>query len=106
MATVTFVETDGTTHQVEGAIDRSIMQIAIDNSVPGILGDCGGLCSCATCHGYIKAPWSDKLPPILESESFMLEGALERRECSRLCCQIKMHADLDGIVVHLPAAQA
>ena len=105
MSTVTYIESNGTTHQVEGALNRSLMQIAVDNSVPGILGDCGGSCSCATCHGYVDASWSERLAPLSESESFMLEGVPERREGSRLCCQIKMREELDGIVVHLPKEQ-
>lgn len=105
MPTVTYIESNGTTHQVEAALDRTLMQIAIDNSVPGILGDCGGSCSCATCHCFVDLSWTSKLPPISETESFMLDGVPERRESSRLCCQIKMCAELDGIVVNLPTEQ-
>lgn len=105
MPTVTYVENDGTVHEIEAVADRTLMQLAVDHAVPGILGDCGGSCSCATCHGYIDAPWSDKLAPVSETEAFMLEGVPEPRATSRLCCQIKMRAELDGIVVHLPAEQ-
>lgn len=105
MPTVTYVENDGTIHHVEAKVDRTLMQLALDNSVPGILGDCGGSCSCATCHGYIDADWHARLPPISETEAFMLEGVPEPRATSRLCCQIRMRADLDGIVVHLPLEQ-
>ena len=105
MTTVTYVENNGTTHCVEAPLGRTLMQIAIDHSVPGILGDCGGSCSCATCHGYIDSSWTARLAPISETESFMLEGVPEPRENSRLCCQIKMQPELDGIVVHLPAEQ-
>ncbi|MDQ2734454.1 MAG: 2Fe-2S iron-sulfur cluster-binding protein [Pseudomonadota bacterium] len=106
MPTVTYIENDGTTHHVDAAVDRTLMQIAVDNGIPGILGDCGGSCSCATCHSYIEASWSPKLPPISETEAFMLEGVPEPRGTSRLCCQIKMRAELDGIVVQMPAEQA
>lgn len=105
MPTVTYIEFDGTPHPVEGVLDRTLMQLAVDNGVPGILGDCGGSCSCATCHAYIDSAWAPKLPPISETESFMLEGVPEPRETSRLCCQIKMRTELDGIVVHMPAEQ-
>jgi 2Fe-2S ferredoxin len=81
------------------------MQIALDNAVPGILGDCGGACSCATCHAYVDARWTEKLPAVSETEAFMLEGVPEPRANSRLCCQIKMQAALDGIVVQLPEVQ-
>jgi 2Fe-2S ferredoxin len=105
MPTVTFVEHDGTRHTVTAPLERSLMQTALDHHVPGVLGDCGGACSCATCHGYIDAHSAASLPPIGESEGFMLEAVSERRENSRLCCQIKMTAALDGIVVHLPVDQ-
>ena len=105
MPNVTYIEHDGTTHTVDAPAERTLMQIAVDNGVPGILGDCGGSCSCATCHAYIDAPWADSLPPVSETESFMLEGVPEPRENSRLCCQIKMRVELDGIVVRLPLEQ-
>jgi 2Fe-2S ferredoxin len=106
MPSVTFVEHTGQVHTVDAPLARSLMQIAIDSGVPGVLGDCGGACSCATCHGYIDARWSPELPPVSESESFMLDAAIDRRGDSRLCCQIRMTAALDGLVVRLPAEQA
>lgn len=105
MLQVTFVEHDGTAHPVSAPPERTLMQIALDNGVPGILGDCGGSCSCATCHAYVDARWADKLPAISETESFMLEGVPDPREGSRLCCQIRMRAELDGLVVQLPQDQ-
>lgn len=105
MPIVTFIEHDGTARRIDAPNQRSLMQIAVDNGVPGILGDCGGSCSCATCHGYIGSEWAPHLPPISETEAFMLEGVPEPRETSRLCCQLRMSPTLDGIVVHLPAEQ-
>ena len=105
MPTVTYIEYDGTTHVVEASPNRNLMQIALDNGVPGILGDCGGSCSCATCHGHVDAAWRAVLPPLSETEAFMLEGVPGRDEASRLCCQIKLTPALDGIVVRLPAEQ-
>ena len=60
MATVTFVHSDGSSHRVQAPLDRTLMQLALDHSVPGILGDCGGACSCATCHAYVDPPWFDR----------------------------------------------
>ena len=105
MPIVTFIEHDGATHRIDAPSQRSLMQIAVDNGVTGILGDCGGSCSCATCHGYIDATWAPRLAAISETEAFMLEGVPEPRETSRLCCQLRMSPELDGIVVHLPAEQ-
>jgi 2Fe-2S ferredoxin len=105
MAFVTYVEHNGAEHRVEAPVGRNFMQIALDNGIEGILGDCGGSCSCGTCHAYVDASWAPKLPPISETETFMLEGVSDPRPTSRLCCQLRMHADLDGIVVQLPLEQ-
>ncbi|RDK05856.1 2Fe-2S iron-sulfur cluster-binding protein [Cupriavidus lacunae] len=105
MPTVTFVEHDGTEHTVQGDLQRSLMQVAVDNCVPGILGDCGGSCSCATCHAYIDERWANALPTMTETEVFMLDGAQERRESSRLCCQVRLTSAMEGIVVRLPVEQ-
>ena len=105
MPSVTYIESNGTVHTVPATPNRSLMQIAVDNNVPGILGDCGGTCSCATCHGYIDPQWADQMPPVSETEEFMLEGVPEPLPNSRLCCQIKMTDALDGIVVRLPSEQ-
>ncbi len=105
MATVVFVNHAGATYKVEAPINKSLMQVALDNSVPGILGDCGGSCSCATCHGYVEDPWAAQLPPRSETEAFLLEGVPDLRGNSRLCCQIRMTEALAGVVVHLPQEQ-
>ncbi len=105
MPTVLYIDHDGTRHEVNAPGGKSLMQIALDNSVTGILGDCGGACSCATCHGYVDPDWLGKLPPRSETEVFMLEGVPDLRDNSRLCCQIRMQPELDGIIVRLPAEQ-
>ena len=105
MPRLTYIENDGTTFDVEARIGRTLMQIAVEHAVPGILADCGGSCSCGTCHAYIDDAWRAKLPPVSESEGFMLEAVPEPREGSRLCCQIPMQPELDGMIVRLPAEQ-
>ena len=105
MPKIRFIEHDGTEHVVEGEVGSSIMQTARDNMVPGIIGDCGGNCSCATCHGYVDPDWIDKLAPRSVDEVIMLEGAMNQESNSRLTCQIKLTQALDGIVVRLPISQ-
>ena len=105
MLKVTYIEYNGTRHEVEAREGQSLMEVATEHLVPGILGDCGGTCSCATCHGYLDEQWLNKTSPASEDELGILEGALEVRENSRLCCQIRVDAALDGIVVHLPERQ-
>lgn len=105
MITVTLIENDGKTHQIMTPAGVSLMQAAVDNSVPGILADCGGGCACATCHCYVDVEWRDKLPVPDSHEKALLECALEPNENSRLSCQIQLSPELDGLVVHLPIAQ-
>lgn len=105
MTQLIFIEHNGTRHQVQGEIGNSIMQIANDHGVPGVLGDCGGNGSCATCHGYIDDAWSDKLAPPSEDEIMMLDGVLDAQQGSRLTCQVRMTEALDGLVVRWPRSQ-
>lgn len=105
MAKVTFIENSNTEHSVEAEPGRSLMQIAVDNMVPGIYGECGGACSCATCHVYVAPEWLARLPAKSSDEAFMLDGAFEPNEHSRLCCQVKMREELDGMVLRIPVSQ-
>ena len=105
MPKIHFILYSGAEHTVEANLGSSAMQTAVDNAVPGIIGDCGGNTSCATCHGYVDPAWLDKLPPISEDEAAMLDGAMRVESNSRLTCQIKMSEALDGIVIRLPISQ-
>ena len=105
MPNILFIEHNGTEHRVQAEVGVNLMQVATDNMVPGILGDCGGACSCATCHGYVDPAWLDKIEPRSEPEEMMLDGALHTESNSRLMCQITMKPELDGIVVRLPVSQ-
>jgi ferredoxin, 2Fe-2S len=101
-----FVEFDGTEHMVEVAVGEDLKQAALDNLVPGIIGDCGGFAECGTCHGYVEEPFLQRLSAPDEAETMMLEGLLAPVTAnSRLTCQIPMSADLDGITVRLPQVQ-
>jgi 2Fe-2S ferredoxin len=105
MTRITFIQHDGKQHPIEATDGRTVMQSAVDNMVPGIIGDCGGYCSCATCHGYIDAAWGDKLPTPAADEAAMLECAIEPQAASRLTCQIIVTPELDGLIVRLPVSQ-
>ena len=105
MATITFIEHDGTKHEVVATEGISVMENAIQNSVPGIDADCGGQCSCATCHVYVKPDWFAKTGSIGDMEESMLDLNPERQDTSRLSCQIPFTADLDGLEVDLPEFQ-
>jgi len=105
MTRITFIEHAGTAHTIEASEGQSVMQAAVDNMVPGILADCGGACSCATCHGYVDAPWAKILSPPAADETAMLECAMHRQDNSRLTCQLKVSPELEGLVVKLPLSQ-
>jgi 2Fe-2S ferredoxin len=105
MPSIKFIEHNGKEHLVEGDNGDSLMVIATSNLVPGIDADCGGECSCATCHVLVDDAWMTKLAPISETEESMLDLNPDREPNSRLSCQIPLSDDLDGIVVNLPEFQ-
>lgn len=105
MSKITFIEHNGTRHEVEIADGHSIMEGAVANMVPGIDADCGGACACATCHIHIDPEWLERLPAKSDMESSLLEFAPNPTEGSRLACQIKVSPCLAGMTVHLPEAQ-
>lgn len=105
MPKITFIDHAGTEHTVEGEVGLSVMRAAIDNLVPGIDADCGGECSCATCHVYVDKSWMDKVGEPEEREESMLDLNPEREANSRLSCQIPVTEDLDGLVVTVPEFQ-
>ncbi len=105
MAKVTFIAFDGSPHPVEVEPGTTLMHAATDNGVPGIDGDCGGNCACATCHIYIEAPWAERTGTRTQIEDDMLNFSAGLRDNSRLACQITMTSALDGLVVHMPEGQ-
>lgn len=105
MAKVTFISHDGKVYPVDAHSGQSLMQAAVFNGVPGIVADCGGSCSCATCHGFIGGQWLAALPAPQADERSLLEGLLDTQDNSRLTCQISITPALDGLVVRLPKSQ-
>ena len=105
MPLVTFIAFDGRHHPVEVAPGTTLMRAAVDHDVPGIDGDCGGCCACATCHVFVAAPWDARLGPRTPQEEDMLNFAADLRDNSRLACQIRLEEEHDGLVVHLPEGQ-
>jgi len=105
MPAIKFIESNGTEHTVQAQVGQSVMQAAVDNRMPGILGDCGGSCSCATCHAYVEEEWIPHMPAPESYEQEMLTCALDVRPESRLTCQIHVTPELDGLVIRLPETQ-
>lgn len=105
MTKVTFIEFDGSKHEVDAENGVSLMRAAIDHAVPGIDADCGGECSCATCHVVVPEAWMDKVGRPEGMEESMLDLNPERQPTSRLSCQIEVSDALEGLVVNLPEFQ-
>ena len=85
---------------------ESLMRAAVEHDVPGIYGDCGGQCACATCHVYVDEAWREKVGAPSPMEEDMLDFGFDVRPNSRLSCQIKVTDELDGLVVSTPERQA
>ena len=69
MPKVTYIEASGKKHEIQVDTGLSIMEGAVQNSVPGIDADCGGSCACATCHVYVDEQWTEKVPEITDAET-------------------------------------
>ena len=106
MPKITYIEPSGNENIVDVTEGWTLMQGATTNGVEGIEAECGGSCACATCHCYVESH-AELLDPPTEAETNLLANvAAERRDNSRLSCQIKTTAAMDGMVVRLPACQS
>jgi 2Fe-2S ferredoxin len=101
MPKIIYLTPDGTRHEVEVEKGYSVMEGAINNNIEGIVAECGGACACATCHSYIDEAWLDKVAEMDDMEDSMLDAAFERKDNSRLTCQIEVSDELDGLIVHV-----
>ena len=105
MPLITFVAHDGSSYEVEAAVGNNLMQVALANGIDGILGECGGSCSCATCHCFLEEQDYARLEAPSRIEREMLDCVVEPQPTSRLGCQVVINAEMDGMVVHMPASQ-
>ncbi len=105
MAKIKFIVTDGTETQIEAENDVSLMLAAVNNGIPGIVAECGGACSCATCHVIVDPDWYDRLPEPEDFEKDMIEFVAQPEPTSRLSCQINVNEELDGLVIKVPESQ-
>jgi len=105
MITINFINSKGIKKSVNAVEGETLMECAKKNDIYEIEADCGGGCSCATCHVYIEKEWIDKIKEPSEMEEDMLDFALNVKDNSRLSCQIKLESDLDGLTVRTPETQ-
>ena len=80
MPKVIYIESSGKKHEIDVDSGLSIMEGAVQNSIPGIDADCGGSCACATCHVYVNHEWLNKIPEITDAEKDMLDFAFEPKK--------------------------
>lgn len=95
---------DGGQYTVPAYDGRPLMETLRDETRLQVLGTCGGMCSCGTCHVYVAEGWLARLPPRTEDEQMMLEAIgelVEVKPNSRLSCQIPVDDSLDGLEVEI-----
>ncbi|MGO4572310.1 2Fe-2S iron-sulfur cluster-binding protein [Microvirga sp. 2TAF3] len=105
MVKITYIDPEGTARTVEAEEGSTVMEAAVRNGIPGIEAECGGACSCATCHVYVDEEWEDAAGSPQPMEEDMLDFAYDVRPNSRLSCQIRVRFELDGLVVRTPTRQ-
>jgi 2Fe-2S ferredoxin len=105
MPKITFIEYDGTVHEVDAEIGETVMEAALRGAVASIVAECGGSCTCATCHIYVDDAWLEKTGERTLEEEEQLDNAYDVRANSRLSCQIKVSEELDGLTVRTPSYQ-
>ncbi|RUO65596.1 ferredoxin, 2Fe-2S [Pseudidiomarina planktonica] len=105
MPRIIYIDASDNQFEADVEVGSNVMEGAVDNMIDGILGECGGVMSCATCHCYVDENWLGKLPPMSEQEEDMLDMAIEPKDNSRLSCQIEVTEELDGLVVRMPKSQ-
>jgi 2Fe-2S ferredoxin len=105
MPRITFVQPDGSRETIEVPAGRTAMEAARDNNIRGIRAECGGECSCSTCHCYVDPSWIGRVPNKNDDEASLIEFAYEPRDVSRLACQLLVTESLDGLVLHVPEKQ-
>lgn len=103
MPRITFVELDGTRHDVDAPVGLSLLEVAHQNDID-LEGACEGSLACSTCHVIVDPAWFSRLEPIEEDEEDMLDLAFGLEKTSRLGCQIIITEELDGLTVRLPTA--
>ena len=103
MPQVIYIEHDGTEHAIEVPIGENVMRGALYNGIEGIVGECGGALSCATCHCYVDDAWADQVgtPSSHEEKELLGAAAAEVKPNSRLGCQIHVTGEIDGLELQL-----
>lgn len=106
MVQITFIDSNEQQTVVQAEVGSSLMNAATEHGVDGIDASCGGACACATCHCFIDDAWLSMIGEVDSLEDDMLDCTeVERRDGSRLSCQVTVTNDMDGMIVHIPEEQ-
>jgi len=106
MPKVIYMSHTGDRKEIDVPVGTTVMAAALQNGIDGIVAECGGVCMCSTCHVFVDENFMSKLPAADDTEEAVLEiAAIERQPNSRLSCQIKVTADLEGLIVRMPEKQ-
>jgi 2Fe-2S ferredoxin len=105
MPQIHFIDHTGQKRSVQADIGQTVMEAAIKAGIPGVVAECGGACACATCHVYVAEDWKAITGEPSHMEEDMLDFAYEVRPVSRLSCQIRVTAAMDGLTVTTPERQ-
>jgi len=105
MPLIFYVTDDGNMYEADVAVGNSVMSGAVENMIDGILGECGGVMSCGTCHCHVDEKWIHVTGQTSDTETAMLEASHNHQKNSRLSCQLKVTEEMDGLIVHLPQSQ-
>lgn len=98
---ITVENQHGETRQLEvpEGISLSLMEV-LKASDYDILATCGGMALCATCHIEVLEKM-DALEPRNDAELDMLDTLPNASDQSRLACQIRLNAALDGMKIRV-----
>jgi 2Fe-2S ferredoxin len=110
VVTITYIDPAGSRHDVNAPVGATVMDTAVKNGVPGIVAECGGFLSCASCHVHVDDSWIERVGRAEDAEdeieSEILDGAMaERQTGSRLSCQVVVTEELDGLLVRVAPEQ-
>ena len=106
MPNIHFILPNGSTSTIEAATGWSLMEVARNAGLPGIVAECGGSALCSTCHVYVEPDWQTIVGPPADLELMTLDLAPDTTEASRLSCQIIIKPEFEGLTVRIPGSQA
>ncbi len=101
MPQIRYIDAAGTQHEIEVPVGYTLMEGAFNAQLAGMAAECGGACACGTCHSYIAPEWLARLPAVEDLEDAMLFMVEDRRENSRLACQIHVTEDMEGLELEI-----